>query len=193
MPLVPHLRNSAAEELPRPAVTLLATLPVGRTCGPALPRRSLLNARGLVSLAATAAFVATTITSPRLASAAPGDELTVSVLTFGPGDHPFFKFGHNAILVHDDVQRADWVYNFGTFGFDSPLLVIDFLKGKLKYWLSVQSLRGTIALYKRENRTIDVQVLRLRRKIEPDPVRPVLLVTERGAGYRLDSDVDTLY
>lgn len=83
------------------------------------------------------------------------------MLTFGPGDHPFFKFGHNAILVHDDVQRADWVYNFGTFGFDSPLLVVDFLKGKLKYWLSVQSLRGTIALYKRENRTIDAQVLNL--------------------------------
>jgi hypothetical protein len=108
-----------------------------------------------------AAFVATSLGRVPAAEAAPGDELTISVLTFGPGDHPFFKFGHNAILVHDDVRRADWVYNYGTFGFESPLLVVDFLKGKLRYWLSVQSLRGTIAAYKRENRTIDSQELNL--------------------------------
>lgn len=99
--------------------------------------------------------------SPRAARAEPGDELTVSVLTFGPGDHPFFKFGHNAILVHDERRRIDRVYNYGTFAFESWTLIPNFLKGKLKYWLSEQSLRGTIALYKRENRTIDEQVLDL--------------------------------
>jgi DNA-binding response OmpR family regulator len=43
------------------------------------------------------------------------------------------------------------------------------------------------------DRTIDVQILRLRRKIEPKPSDPVLIITERGAGYRLASDVQTLY
>ena len=43
------------------------------------------------------------------------------------------------------------------------------------------------------DRTIDVQVRRLRLKIEPDSTHPTLIVTERGAGYRLDSDVETLY
>lgn len=43
------------------------------------------------------------------------------------------------------------------------------------------------------DRTIDVQILRLRRKIEADPSHPVLIVTERGAGYQLVSDVETLY
>ena len=43
------------------------------------------------------------------------------------------------------------------------------------------------------DRTIDVQILRLRRKIEPDPSHPVLIVTERGAGYRFASEVETLY
>jgi len=43
------------------------------------------------------------------------------------------------------------------------------------------------------DRTIDVQVRRLRLKIEADPARPVLIVTERGAGYRLASEVETLY
>jgi two-component system phosphate regulon response regulator OmpR len=35
------------------------------------------------------------------------------------------------------------------------------------------------------DRTVDVQVTRLRRKIEPDPKQPRYLVTVRGEGYRL--------
>jgi two-component system phosphate regulon response regulator OmpR len=37
-------------------------------------------------------------------------------------------------------------------------------------------------------RTIDVQINRLRRKIESDPANPVYLQTARGAGYRLIVD-----
>jgi DNA-binding response OmpR family regulator len=43
------------------------------------------------------------------------------------------------------------------------------------------------------DRTIDVQIRRLRLKIEADAANPTLIVTERGAGYRLASDVETLY
>ncbi len=39
------------------------------------------------------------------------------------------------------------------------------------------------------DRSIDVQILRLRRKIEPDPANPQFIVTERGAGYVFASDV----
>ncbi len=37
-------------------------------------------------------------------------------------------------------------------------------------------------------RTVDVQINRLRRKIERDPANPVYLQTARGAGYRLVTD-----
>ena len=43
------------------------------------------------------------------------------------------------------------------------------------------------------DRTVDVQVLRLRRKLGSDGLQPSLIVTERGAGYRFDTQVDTLY
>jgi two-component system OmpR family response regulator len=43
------------------------------------------------------------------------------------------------------------------------------------------------------DRTIDVQIVRLRRKIETDPARPQLIVTERGAGYILVPPVEFLY
>ena len=42
------------------------------------------------------------------------------------------------------------------------------------------------------DRTIDVQILRLRRKIEDDPSRPRYIRTERGAGYLFDAEVQVL-
>ena len=42
------------------------------------------------------------------------------------------------------------------------------------------------------DRSIDVQILRLRRKIEPDPSHPVFIRTVRGAGYVFDVTVDKL-
>jgi two-component system OmpR family response regulator len=43
------------------------------------------------------------------------------------------------------------------------------------------------------DRSIDVQVLRLRRKIEADPTQPQFIVTERGVGYTFNSPVEVLY
>ena len=42
------------------------------------------------------------------------------------------------------------------------------------------------------DRAIDVQMLRLRRKIEASNRTPTLLKTKRGAGYFLDADVQVL-
>src|ERR1051325_10556586 len=43
------------------------------------------------------------------------------------------------------------------------------------------------------NRSIEVQILRLRRKIEPDPADPRYICTERGAGYVFGVPVETVY
>ena len=43
------------------------------------------------------------------------------------------------------------------------------------------------------DRSIDVLVLRLRRKIEADPSQPHFIVTERGVGYTFNSPVEVLY
>ena len=41
--------------------------------------------------------------------------------------------------------------------------------------------------YVGDTKTLDVHVKRLRAKIEPEPARPVHLVTVRGVGYKLDA------
>lgn len=42
------------------------------------------------------------------------------------------------------------------------------------------------------DRSIDVQILRLRRKIEADPAHPRFITTQRGAGYLFDAPVETV-
>jgi two-component system OmpR family response regulator len=42
------------------------------------------------------------------------------------------------------------------------------------------------------DRSVDVQILRLRRKIEPDPARPQMIKTERGIGYVFNVAVEVL-
>ncbi len=56
---------------------------------------------------------------------------------------------------------------------------------------SREQLLGLSRLHAAEvyDRTIDVQILRLRRKLEVDPARPEIIVTERGAGYRFVPEV----
>jgi two-component system OmpR family response regulator len=43
------------------------------------------------------------------------------------------------------------------------------------------------------NRSVNTQILRLRRKLEADPAKPGYIRTERGAGYLFSVPVDTVY
>ena len=43
------------------------------------------------------------------------------------------------------------------------------------------------------DRAVDVQIMRLRRKIEADPAHPTYILTERGIGYSFNAAVEKLY
>jgi Domain of unknown function (DUF4105) len=101
---------------------------------------------------------------------------TVSMLTMGPGDPTFSKFGHDAIIVGRAGERAT-VYNFGTFSFQSEQLFQDFLKGRLRYWLSLGSFEGTMRSYKRQNRSLLLQELEL----EPSVAEALARALEENA------------
>ncbi len=104
-------------------------------------------------------------------------ELAIHLLTFGPGSHPFFKFGHLAILVRDPSHDVDLVYNFGAFNGNNPHLISDFIHGRFLYWLEVTPLYATIATYIALNRTIEAQVLDL----SPEQKRAIYQELQRTA------------
>lgn len=116
---------------------------------------------------AALAVLLCTIFLARPAAAEPGDELTVYVLTFGPGDHAFFKFGHDAIWIHNESMprnrplKRDAVYNWGTFAFGDPALIPKFVLGRFQYWLSKDTIDRTVAAYRHENRSVVAQELNL--------------------------------
>ena len=123
----------------------------------AAPAASAASGSGGVRAATTQPHARVAPTTP----AVEDDPLTVEVLTFGPGGHPFTRFGHNAIRMVDRNAGTDIVYNFGTFSFGSPRLIVDFLQGRLHYWLSRSSMAATARAYQRENRSIESQELDL--------------------------------
>ncbi len=60
-----------------------------------------------------------------------------SLLTCTPGTSSSTIYGHSAIRVQDPVTGMDLVYNYGTYSFNEPNFLWKFLRGKLKYSLSV--------------------------------------------------------
>lgn len=70
-------------------------------------------------------------------------------------------------------------------------LLMTFLLAPHQILSREQLLDGTGLADEVFDRSIDVQVLRLRRKLEADPTQPAIIKTARGLGYMLDADVTT--
>lgn len=85
----------------------------------------------------------------------------ISILTVGPGENLYDKFGHSAFRVTDAENNRDWAFNYGTYDFDTPNFYTKFAQGKLLYALSVEAYENFKNRYIREDRWIQEQVLNL--------------------------------
>ena len=103
----------------------------------------------------------------------------------------------------DTARFAGWTLDFGARRLDSrDGKAVDLTTGEFDLLAALVRSPGRVlsrdellaATRNREagpfDRTIDVQVGRLRRKIEADPQRPELIKSVRGAGYLLTCKVD---
>jgi hypothetical protein len=85
--------------------------------------------------------------------------LQISILTCAPGEDVYTAWGHTAIRVIDSTNQTDVVYNFGTFDFDTPNFLVEFVKGNLNYFLSVADFQNFILEYQYYGRSIKEQIL----------------------------------
>jgi hypothetical protein len=115
----------------------------------ALARRSL-TVLGLAALAVPAAARAQSNADPE-----------VSLVTMGPGEDVFSRFGHATICVRDSLTPQGRCYNYGTAYFTTfPGLLWSVLRGTARFWVSVADEPQMIAQYARvEDRTVWRQVL----------------------------------
>lgn len=82
------------------------------------------------------------------------DSAYITVLTCAPGSMLYSTFGHSAFGVVDPVQGVDWVFNYGTFNFNTPHFYLKFASGKLLYKLGVERRSRFLREYKTEHRMV---------------------------------------
>lgn len=123
-------------------------------------------------LTAIAALFATLVVLPTPATAQPppwldgrsrGEDLRVSLVTFGPGQ--WFDvaswFGHSAVVVEDTRLRQRRLYNYGMFDF-GPGFLGKFAMGRLEFWVGdTTNVQGTLDYYAWQNRDVRIAELSL--------------------------------
>jgi hypothetical protein len=107
------------------------------------------------------ATISTSVAAQAPASPEPGSELTVYLLTMGPGDQVWEKFGHNAIWIHDESNHTDIAYHWGLFDFADKDFYPNFIKGRMRYSMGAFDMNETVDQYRRTNRTVWAQKLNL--------------------------------
>lgn len=90
-----------------------------------------------------------------------GEDLRISLLTFGPGHIYWERFGHDAILVQNLSNGTNIDYNYGVFDFNQKNFFENFVRGDMIYRMSADLLRSDLAMYKSEGRSVTQQVLNL--------------------------------
>lgn len=85
----------------------------------------------------------------------------ISLMTVAPGDMLYSTFGHSALRVYDPVLRIDRCYNYGTFNFDEPNFLLNFCRGRLRYYLDTEPYPSFEYGNLREQRPMQEQLLNL--------------------------------
>ncbi|MEP6882034.1 MAG: DUF4105 domain-containing protein [Dokdonella sp.] len=85
--------------------------------------------------------------------------LEVSLLTIGPGEIYWQRFGHNAIVIHDPASGETVSYNYGMFDFEEDDFFVNFVRGRMTYQITAENPDDEIAYYASEGRSVTRQDL----------------------------------
>ncbi|WP_408038102.1 lipoprotein N-acyltransferase Lnb domain-containing protein [Tenacibaculum amylolyticum] len=85
----------------------------------------------------------------------------ISIITSGPGDNLYERFGHTAIRVKDPVLNLDVLYNYGIFDFNDPNFYTNFIKGYMNYKLARYPFHYALKSANQDERWVKQQVLNL--------------------------------
>ncbi|WP_370424696.1 lipoprotein N-acyltransferase Lnb domain-containing protein [Tenacibaculum dicentrarchi] len=115
----------------------------------------------------------------------------ISIITSGPGEALYEKFGHSAIRVKDPVLNFDFIYNYGIFDFENPTFYADFTKGYMKYKLAKYPFYLALKNNQQHKRWVKEQVLNLSQvqKNEFFTILEINILPE-NAGYLYDPYFD---
>lgn len=93
--------------------------------------------------------------------AVPDDGAEAWLVTFGPGEIYWERFGHNAIWLREPAGGLDHTFNFGYFDFEQENFFLRFLRGRMLYFSIAQPAVREFEFYRQTNRSIRAQKLNL--------------------------------
>lgn len=82
------------------------------------------------------------------------NNLELSLLTCSPGEEIYSTFGHSAIRIQDKDRGVDYVFDYGTFDFNTPNFTLKFIKGDLEYRLSIREFNEFMLTYEEEGKGV---------------------------------------
>ncbi|MCV6628324.1 MAG: DUF4105 domain-containing protein [Flavobacteriaceae bacterium] len=92
------------------------------------------------------------------------NQAKISFITIGPGSNLYDSFGHSAIRIYDPEKDIDWAFNYGLFDFNQKNFYLNFAKGRMHYKLGMANYPQFLESYRKENRWVKEQELRLTQK-----------------------------
>ena len=115
----------------------------------------------------------------------------ISVLTFGPGEDLYSKFGHTSIRIQEPSVDIDIVFDYGNFASFEDGFYWKFIQGQLNYTMGGRRYKPLIEGYKSENRWVREQNLNLsfeEKKQLFDFLEKNFLPENRGYSYQFFFD-----
>jgi hypothetical protein len=118
---------------------------------------------------------------------APGANLEVSLVTYGPGDTYWERFGHDAIELRDTVSGEAFNFNYGVFDFDESGFLLNFARGRMHYLMDAAPATLDENWYIQAGRSVTRQRLDLSPE-QAAALRDFLLWNLRPENARYDYD-----
>jgi len=122
---------------------------------------------------------------------APGANLQVSLITYGPGETYWERFGHDAIELRDGASGEAINFNYGVFDFDEKNFFLNFARGRMHYLMDAGFSNLDQSYYVEAGRSVTRQQLAMTAE-QAGALRDFLLWNLRpeNAGYNYDYYAD---
>jgi hypothetical protein len=85
----------------------------------------------------------------------------VQLVTVGPGELYWERFGHNAIVIQDTLGGEAVSYNYGMFDFQQENFMLNFLRGHMLYSMTAFTGAADVPHYLASGRRVTLQELNL--------------------------------
>ncbi|WP_267222691.1 DUF4105 domain-containing protein [Dyella silvae] len=118
---------------------------------------------------------------------APGANLEVSLVTYGPGDTYWERFGHDAIELRDVVSGEAVTFNYGVFDFDEKGFLLHFAAGRMHYLMDAATTEVDQKYYMDVGRSVTRQRLTFT-PAQASDLRDFLLWNLQPENVRYDYD-----